>query len=114
MGAGQKKKLVAFNKMDRDPGNAHFLPEQAPWTDISALHHIGLNKLCEKMEEELTDQIKPTNLVIPYDQGKLMGELHEQCKVLEQSYEEDGIHIRVLLSQEMAQYVKGKLLKVKE
>jgi len=114
LGAGQKKKLVAFNKMDREPGNAHFLPEQAPWADISALHHIGLNILCEKMEEELAEQIKPVDLVIPYDQGKLMGELHEQCKVISQSYEEDGIHIQVLLSQDMAQYVKGKLMKEKK
>ncbi len=109
LGAGQKKKLIAFNKMDREPGQAHFLPDASPWVDISALHDIGLGKLKEKMEQELADQVQPVDLIIPYDKGKLMGELHDACKVLEQRYEADGIHIRALLSQEMAQAVQAKL-----
>ena len=111
LGAGHKKKLIAFNKMDRDPGQAHFLPDTSPWVDISALHDIGLGGLKERMEQELAEQIQPIDLLIPYDKGKLLGELHDTCKVLEQRYEEDGIHIRAVLSQEMAQAVKGKLKK---
>ncbi len=81
LGAGQKKKLIAFNKMDREPGQAHFLPDASPWVDISALHDIGLGKLKEKMEQELADQVQPVDLYLLKDKGKLMGELHDACKV---------------------------------
>ena len=63
------------------------------------------------MEMELAERIQPIDLIIPYDKGKLLGELHDSCKVLEQSYEEDGIHIRAVLSQEIAKSIRGKLEK---
>ena len=108
LGAEQKSKVVAFNKVDRANDSTHFIPGQTPWVNISALHDIGLQMLKEKMEEALAEEIKPVDIVIPYDKGKLLGELHDQCKVLEQEYLDDGIHLQVVLSREMAQPVSLK------
>jgi GTP-binding protein HflX len=109
LGAAHKKKLVAFNKMDHTPGQEHFLPDPFPWVNISALYGIGLKALEDKIEQELAETVQPVDLVIPYDKGKVMGELHDQCKVLEQCYEEDGIHLKVMLSSDMAQSIKARL-----
>ena len=56
--------------------------------DLLRLHGLIRDFFESSMEEE--------EFVIPYDQQARVGLLHQRCRVLEERYEEDGAHVRVL------------------
>ena len=40
--------------------------------------------------------MEEAEFLIPYDRQAKVSLLHERCRVLEERYEEDGTHVRVL------------------
>ena len=98
IGAEEHPRLLILNKCDLlKEAEMDALAEEYPDAvlmsasvpeDVSRLHGLIRDFFERFMEEE--------TFLIPYDQQAKVGLLHERCRVLEERYEEDGAHIRVL------------------
>jgi len=109
LGAGAKPRLLALNKCDQCDAVPEVFTESMPAVRISAKLGIGLENLLSKIAELLRTRIEPEDWVIPYDKGALQSMIHERCQVLEQSYEEDGVHIRAIAPSAVAYLVQREL-----
>ncbi len=97
IGAGNVPSLLLLNKRDRvsederkgllrnHPG-AILLSAHDP-EDIAALHKTIVDHFDAAMIEE--------ELVVPYNRQNLLGNVHENARVLEETYDEAGTHLRV-------------------
>ncbi len=96
--AGEHPRLLILNKCDlldeaqRDALAAEFpdavLMAASVPADVLRLHGLIRDFFERFMEEE--------TFLVPYDQQAKVWLLHERCRVLEERYEEDGAHVRVL------------------
>ncbi|MFB0978403.1 MAG: GTPase HflX [Myxococcota bacterium] len=96
--ADEHPRLLILNKCDlldeaqRDALAAEFpeavLMAASVPTDVLRLHGLIRDFFERFMEEE--------TFLVPYDRQAKVGLLHERCRVLEERYEEDGAHVRVL------------------
>ena len=59
-----------------------FLPEE-----VARVHDVILAHFTAGQPE--------ADLVIPYDKSALIGEVHAKAAVLAESFEDDGVHVRV-------------------
>jgi GTP-binding protein HflX len=98
IGAAEHPRLLILNKCDliapeRHAALAAEFPEAILMAasspeDVLRLHGHIRSFFESSMEEE--------EFLIPYDQQAKVGLLHERCRVLEERYDEDGAHVRVL------------------
>ena len=98
IGADEHPRLLILNKcdlLDEEQRGALALefPEAVLMAaslpeDVLRLHGLIRDFFERSMEEE--------TFVIPYDEQAKVGLLHDRCRVLDQIYEEDGAHVRVL------------------
>ncbi|MDQ3724297.1 MAG: GTPase HflX [Actinomycetota bacterium] len=93
IGAGEKPRLLVFNKVDllneekrREAELDH--PEAAL---ISAQEGEGLDELRERIEQAFEETLTEVELLIPYSQGARLHELHEVAGDLERTDREDGV-----------------------
>jgi len=103
IGADKHPRLLILNKCDLLNGEqqsalASEFPEALLMAasvpeDVLRLHGWIRDFFESSMEEE--------TFVIPYDQQAKVGLLYEHCRVLEELYEEDGAHLRVLAPSEV-------------
>lgn len=100
LGAGDKPVLLAFNKLDAKPTEL-MLPPSLSGVDrianISAATGEGLTDLIEAIGDLAPGKKQRFTLKIPYTEGSVLSELHENHPVLEESYEADGTRLTVLL-----------------
>jgi len=93
IGAGEKPRLLVFNKVDllseeerRETELDH--PEAVL---ISARQGEGLEPLRERIEAAFEETLTEVELLIPYSQGGRLHELHEVAGDLERTEREDGV-----------------------
>jgi GTP-binding protein HflX len=93
IGAGDKPRLLVFNKVDllseeerRESELDH--SEAAP---ISAQEGVGLDTLRERIEAAFEETLTEVELLIPYSEGGRLHELHEVAGDLERTDREDGV-----------------------
>jgi GTPase len=93
IGAGDKPRLLVFNKVDllsgeerRESGLDH--PEAVL---ISAQEAEGLDDLRERIERAFAETLTEVELLIPYSEGGRLHELHEVAGDLERTDREDGV-----------------------
>jgi len=93
IGAGEKPRLLVFNKIDlldederRETELDH--PEAAL---VSAQEGEGLDALSERIEAAFEETLTEVELLIPYSQGGRLHELHEVAGDLERTDREDGV-----------------------
>jgi GTP-binding protein HflX len=97
IGAGKVPSILLLNKKDRVPEDeraallrkhpgAILLSAHDP-ADIAALHKTIVDHFEAAMIEE--------ELVVPYNRQSLLGNVHENARVLEETYDEAGAHLRV-------------------
>jgi GTPase len=96
--ADKHPRLLILNKCDLlDEAQRNALAAEFPEAvlmaasapaDVIRLHGLIRDFFERFMEEE--------TFLIPYDRQAKVGLLHERCRVLEERYEEDGAHVRVL------------------
>jgi GTP-binding protein HflX len=93
IGAGEKPRLLVFNKVDllskedrRETELDH--PEAVL---ISAQEGEGLDRLRERIEQAFEETLTEVELLIPYSQGGRLHELHEVAGDLERTEREDGV-----------------------
>jgi len=112
IGAGGKPMVVALNKCDlakalREEGGGR---PAVPWREggatrvceVSALTGEGVPELLALLNELVHGQDARMDLLIPYDDGRVRPFIHKHAKVLSQSYEADGLHMRVTVRREHA------------
>ena len=68
---------------------------------ISAINGTGIDKLLERIEENLPVEIRRVKLLIPFDKGRIAAEVREKATLLEEKYSENGIVITALLKPDM-------------
>jgi GTP-binding protein HflX len=99
IGAGEKPRLLVLNKTDllsedelHEVALAH--PEAVL---VSALAGEGLEELRERIEAAFVETLTEVELLVPYNQGARLHELHEVAGELERTDRPDGVlvHARV-------------------
>jgi len=93
IGAGDKPRLLVFNKVDLlgdDERHESELdhPEAVP---VSAQEGEGLDALRERIEAAFEETLTEVELLIPYSEGGRLHELHEVAGDLERTDREDGV-----------------------
>ena len=107
LGVLDKPIIVVFNKIDQvvdekqsECVRAYTEPDRVA---VSALSGVGLDTLKELILRHCLEQDVTLNLQIPQREGRLLSQLHEQGEVLERSYEDGDVRVRVRLGKVWAQ-----------
>jgi GTPase len=93
IGAGEKPRLLVFNKVDllseEEREEAELDHPEAVL--ISAQEGEGLEELRERIEQAFAETLTEVELLIPYSEGGRLHELHEVAGDLERTDREDGV-----------------------
>jgi GTP-binding protein HflX len=93
IGAGEKPRLLVFNKVDLlsegERGETELDHPEAVL--ISAREGEGLDGLRERIEQAFEETLTEVELLIPYSEGGRLHELHEVAGDLERTDREDGV-----------------------
>jgi GTP-binding protein HflX len=98
LGCGEKPKLVVFNKIDQleDEGPLDMLHSRYPVSAaVSALAGVGIETLKARIVALAEEMDREEVLFLPLDATKLLAELHRDAKVLEESFGNSRIQVRV-------------------
>jgi GTP-binding protein HflX len=93
IGAGEKPRLLVFNKIDLLSGEERRETEldHPDGVLVSAQAGEGLDGLRERIEAAFEETLTEVELLIPYSQGGRLHELHEVAGDLERTDREDGV-----------------------
>ncbi|HEU4461520.1 MAG TPA: GTPase HflX [Solirubrobacterales bacterium] len=93
IGAGEKPRLLVFNKADLLSGDERTETEldHPEAVLISAREGEGLETLRERVEQAFEETLTEVELLIPYSEGGRLHELHEVAGDLERTDREDGV-----------------------
>ena len=93
--------IPVLNKWDRVNEKSGVIPMVSGSVRISAINGTGIDKLLERIEENLPVEIRRVKLLIPFDKGRIVAEVREKATLLEEKYSENGIVITALLKLDM-------------
>jgi GTP-binding protein HflX len=95
-------RILVWNKIDQlsDPDQLPDVPHiehLAGQIGVSAARGLNLDKLGELIETALATVLFPVKLLLPYQRGDLVSQLHESATVETQEHTEEGIVLTVRL-----------------
>jgi GTPase len=96
IGAGERPRLLVFNKsdlLDADQQVELGLGHPDSFV-VSADRGDGLEALADAIERAFGETLRTLELVIPYDRGERLAELHSVAGELEREDAADGVHVR--------------------
>jgi GTPase len=95
-GAGERPRLLALNKVDLlDDERRRELSFRFPnAAQVSAADGDGLAELREAIEARFLATLRPMELLLPYDEGTSLSELHDVAGQLEREDTAEGVRIR--------------------
>lgn len=93
IGAGEKPRLLVFNKVDllAESDRQETELDHPEAVLISAQEGQGLDTLHERIEGAFAETLTEVELLIPYSEGGRLHELHEVAGDLERTDREDGV-----------------------
>jgi GTP-binding protein HflX len=96
IGAGERPSLLALNKIDvLDEERRRELTFRFPQAvQVSAVTGEGLAELSEAVEARFLASLRPMELLVPYDEGTSLSELHDLAGELEREDTAEGVWIR--------------------
>lgn len=99
IGADDRPRLLVLNKVDLlGEEQRRALRYRHPRAiQISALTGEGLDELCEAIEVEFRKTLRPLDLLVPYEEGARLSELHELAGELEREETAEGVRVRALV-----------------
>ena len=99
LGAGDKPKLIVFNKTDMLTVERNFglLSGGNDYVEISAKEGNSVETLLDKIENIVPGKKKEVSLLIPYDKGQILSQLHGGQTVIAEEYLAEGTKITCLL-----------------
>ncbi|MEX1376136.1 MAG: GTPase HflX [Eubacteriales bacterium] len=103
LGAGDKKRIIALNKMDlAEEDNIPLFEEGEIVVHISATQKTGFDKLFDEIEKILHENTKVIETVVPYANGTLSNYIFENAEIIEKEYRDEGTYIKARVTQEVA------------
>ena len=95
-GAGERPRLLALNKVDLlDEERRRELSFRFPEAvQVSAADGSGLSEFREAIEARFLASLRPMELLLPYDEGTSLSELHEVAGELEREDTAEGVRVR--------------------
>jgi len=110
LGAGEKKSIVALNKIDlADEDNLPLFDNGETVVRISATEKTGFEKLFEEIEKLLNENTKVIEVIIPYSNGTLANFIFENAEIIEQEYKDEGTYIKTRVSNEVNMKIQSAL-----
>jgi GTP-binding protein HflX len=96
IGAGERPRLFALNKIDLlDDERRRELSFRFPQAvQVSAETGEGLEQLREAVEARFLSSLRPMELLVPYDEGGRLSELHDLAGEMEREDTADGVRVR--------------------
>ena len=96
IGAGDRPRLLVLNKADAlDAERREELRFAHPdGILVSALTGAGMDDLGERVEEAFRETLRAIDLLLPFDEGGRLAELHELAGELERTDTAEGVRIR--------------------
>lgn len=110
LGAENKAMITVINKVDKveDLSAINIAStEDSPVVNISALNKSGFDKLMQEVDKIAAAKWKIAELMVPYTDGGMNSMIHNNCRVLEEDYREEGIYVKA----EMDPVTYGRLVK---
>jgi len=104
-GAGERPRLLALNKIDLlDADRRRELSFRFPDAiQVSGRSREGLDVLREAIEARFLATLRPMELLVPYDEGGSLSELHDLAGELEREDTADGVLVRARVPAAAAQ-----------
>jgi GTP-binding protein HflX len=96
IGAGERPRLLVLNKSDQiDDDRREELRFRHPdGILVSALTGEGLDDLGERIERAFRETLRSVDLLLPFDQGGRLAELHEMAGDLDREDTAEGVRVR--------------------
>jgi len=96
IGAGEKPRLLVFNKIDllSEEERRETELDHREAVLVSAQEGDGLDALSERIEAAFEETLTEVELLIPYSEGARLHELHEVAGDLERTDREDGVLVQ--------------------
>ncbi len=104
LGAIEKETIIVLNKIDK--ADEKYIEEIKKavsgknYIEISAKEKINLHKLLNLIEEKLPYNYKAVEYKIPYDKTHVQSFLHRNARIIEETYDENGIFIKAEVDDE--------------
>ncbi len=95
LGAGGKPTVLAYNKMDLAE-NSDDIETAKNAAYISAKNGKNIDKLLELIEETAPGKKQKISVLVPYNRGAVVSELHENQKILSEEYTAEGTKMILL------------------
>ena len=105
IGAGAKPRLLVMNKMDLldEEGRRELALRHPDAIPVSAETGEGLEQLRSEIASLIEQGLTEVELLVPFDAGDRLSELHEIAGDLEREDREDGVLVRALLPAALAE-----------
>ena len=97
IGAGDVPELLCFNKADRSDEVARLVRTTEGAVGISALSGEGVEELLLTIGDRLRTQTAVVELLIPFDRGDVLAEVHREGEVLREEVSEGGMALTARL-----------------
>ena len=75
---------------------------------ISAKTGYGVDDLLDELQDIFRKGNRIVEKIIPFSDGQIINRLHEEAEVESESYEEDGVHIKALCPEYLADYIEDR------
>lgn len=110
LGAGEKKSIVALNKIDlADESVLPLFDKGETVVRISATEKTGFQDLFEEIEKIFNENTKIIEVIIPYSNGTLANFIFENAEIIEQEYKDEGTYIKARVNNEVDMKVQSAL-----
>jgi GTP-binding protein HflX len=96
IGADEAPRLVALNKIDLldESERSHLAISNPGAIPISAAEGIGLDELRDAIAVAFEETLRPVEVLVPYDAGDRLSELHELAGRVEREDRPEGVLVR--------------------
>ncbi len=110
LGAGEKKRIVALNKIDlADENNLPLFESGEKIVHISATERIGFEKLFDEIQKILNEDKKIIGVIVPYSNGSLSNYIFKNAEVIKQEYKDEGIYIKARVTTDVYMKISSML-----
>lgn len=99
IGAGDVPELLCFNKADRSDEPARLAAAEPGSVAISAVTGEGVELLLATIGDRLRQRTEVLDLLIPFDRGDVLAEVHREGEVLVEEAGEGGMAVRARLDE---------------
>ncbi|MGZ5337441.1 MAG: GTPase HflX [Solirubrobacterales bacterium] len=105
IGAGESPRLLAVNKIDLldAEGRTELALRHRDAVLVSAATGEGLDELARRMAESIRERLREVELLVPYEHGERLSELHRVAGDLEREDRAEGVLVRARLPGEVAE-----------